>query len=420
VGGFLRNYFSGLPTANTDIDLCADAKVEELNVPYKTQSKKLGTALVNICGREYEYTPFRKESYVGGNHTPSSVILGAKIEEDAKRRDFTVGCIYYCLSDNTVYDPYDGISDAKNRVIRHINNEVFGSDGLRLLRMVRIAAQTGFKIEESTLNSAKKQAKLLSDISPERKREELLQMLSADQIYGAEDGHYKALVYTEEAGLFEYFIPEIVLMRGFEQNPLYHKYDVMWHTFHTVRHAHPRVRVAALFHDIAKPLCKLRDGNMHLHALEGSHLTRKIMTDLRFSNKEIERTVRLVRHHMFDLKGETSFNKVKLFVADNMDIIDDLMLLNRADALGTGKHDTDLHRFRQAKEEILSTLAPYDLSMLKIKGSDLKDLGYSGKEIRLKLEELQRICVLNPALNNFEWLIATAKNHLKVGYRLYK
>lgn len=414
VGGFLRNLYAGLDINATDIDLCGEARVEELGVPYRLQSKKLGTALVTIGERQYEYTPFRSETYFGGKHTPETVQLGVNLQTDAQRRDFTVGCIYCRLADGEIFDPYGGVADAKNKIIRQIHDKVFLSDGLRLLRMVRIAAETGFDIDENTKNCAKSQAHLLADISPERKRQELVRMLNADLMYGVTDAHFYALVYAESAGLFEYFIPEMVQMRKFPQNPLYHNYDVLWHTFHTVKNAHPRVRLAALFHDIAKPKCKLRDGNMHKHAMESARMAKEIMERLRFSNKEIDFAVRLIYNHMYDLKGQASFNKVKIFVADNMDIIDDLMLLNRADALGTGKHNDDLHKFDKVKQAILDENAPYDLSLLKISGDDLIEIGFSGQDVGLELGRLRRICILDPVLNRREWLVSTAQNDLRI------
>jgi len=228
-------------------------------------------------------------------------------------------------------------------------------------------------------------------------------------LYGVKEGHYNSLVYTEKAGLFEYFIPEIVQMQDFPQNPIYHKYDVMWHTFNAVRFAHTNVRLAALLHDIAKPLCKLRDGNMHKHAYESADMAKDIMQRLRYSNKEIEYVCRLIYNHMYDLKGQASFNKVKLFVAKNMDIIDDLMLLNLADALGTGMHNEDLHKFDKAKAELLAQGAPYNLSMLKIDGNVLEKIGFCGSQIKSELIRLQTTCILDAKLNNAEWLINAAK-----------
>jgi len=143
-------------------------------------------------------------------------------------------------------------------------------------------------------------------------------------------------------------------------------------------------------------------------------MAKEIMERLRFSNKEIDFAVRLIYNHMYDLKGQASFNKVKIFVADNMDIIDDLMLLNRADALGTGKHNDDLHKFDKVKQAILDENAPYDLSLLKVSGDDLTEIGFSGQDVGLELGRLRRICILDPVLNRREWLVSTAQNDLRI------
>lgn len=417
IGGFVRNFFAGLPLDKTDIDLCGVSCASDLNVEYAITSSGLGTAVVKIGGKSYEYTPFRTESYRGGKHFPDAVNLNATIEQDCARRDFTSGCIYYRLRDGKIYDPYGGIEDCRNKILREINDKVFHCDGLRLLRMARIAAETGFEIDADTLRDARANAELLKDIANERKRAELTRILNADALYGVKDAHYRALKLVSEAGLWEHFIPEVAEMKDFPQNPKYHRYDVMEHTFLTVKNCPPDVRLAALFHDIAKPFCQKRDGNMHMHSVEGRAMTEKILKRLGFSKKQVDITCRLVAAHMYDLKGNASFNKVKLFVADNMDIIDRLMELNRADAIGTGMWLEDNHRFGVAKEEILKTNAPYSLSMLDINGDNLLKIGFSGPSVSAELQYLRRECIINPSLNNRDWLISMAEKDFRRGYR---
>ena len=412
VGGSVRNFFCGL--GKTDIDLAGAAMPAELGLKYRVVSEKLGTALLYIGEDIYEYTPLRRESYCGGRHTPVKVEFIDDIAADALRRDFTAGSIYYDVKDEIFIDPLGGIGDARRKILRAYNPAfTFGSDGLRLLRLARIAAETGFEIDAATKAAAQANASLLSDISPERMQKELDYVLNADFRYGVGEAHYRGLQLITELGLWNYFVPEIESMRDFPQNPKYHKYNVMEHSFQAVRFAQPEVRLAALLHDVAKPFCQLRDGNMHQHHLESARMTGAILKRLKYPTATVEFTARLVALHMYDLKGNASEAKVRLFVADNMDIIDDLVKLIYADGRATGMdYPERVHRFTAVKEEILADGAPYRLQMLAIKGDELRKLGYAGHEIGDELAELRRYCIFDPALNNRVWLVIQAEKDL--------
>lgn len=196
VGGYVRN--SILKIKTDDIDICSKLKYEEVeeilkNTKFKivAKSKKLGTMYI-LCGKEkYEYTTFRTEVYdESGKHRPTEVEFVDELQKDAYRRDFTINAIYYDIINKKIIDPFNAILDIKNRVIREINNDtlplkysVFIDDGLRILRLVRFACELCFKVEENTLNNAIKYIDRLNDIYPERKKEELLKILNAENTY---------------------------------------------------------------------------------------------------------------------------------------------------------------------------------------------------------------------------------------------
>ena len=415
VGGYVRNSLRSLRP--TDIDLAGPYPVSVLKLPSKYRVKtvnfRLGTAQIK-CGKEvYEYTPFRVESYDKG-HTPSEVCFTTDIKQDALRRDFTCNSVYYDVINDELIDLCGGINDIEKGILRSIRPErTLSADGLRILRLIRFAAQLGFKIEGTTAQTAMAKAELLREISQERKRDELNKMLVADQANGIDQAHYRAMKLLAKMGIFKYLIPEVEQCMNVGQNPTYHKYDVAEHTFRTVAYAAPKVRLAALFHDLGKAYCMEKHGNMHGH----EHVSAQIVDHrmgyygLRYSNDEISFVKRLVLNHMYDMSGNTSEAKVRRFVAANFDIIDDLVDLINADRLATGmvtRDDLTESRFTKVKWDIIESGAPVYVRDLEIDGHDCIAAGLSGESIGVFLDEMLESCLQNPKLNNRDWLMERA------------
>lgn len=385
VGGAVRNDLLGLP--RSDVDLCGNLSPERLAeetvglFTVRDVNPRVGTVKLQRGEDSFEYTAFRRDSYPldSGRHAPAEVIFVGTPEEDAFRRDFTVNAIYKSLRDGTVLDPTGGLADLKLRRLRTTREaeKVFSEDGLRLLRLVRLAAELGFEIEERTFAAAKKYAPLLADISVERKREELNRMLVADEKYGVKDAVLRAFSLLRELGLYPYFLPELEEGIGVTQPSKYHKYDVYEHIIHTVAAAPPRLRLAALLHDVGKPRCMKRDGNFYLHSVESAEMTRTILSRLRYSNEVIERTAEIVRWHMFDFNGEASINKKRRFVRQEWDLLEDIVLLKHADSIGTGYFTEN--EFGTALLELKKKMAaegvPIRIKDLPIKGGELEALG---------------------------------------------
>ena len=385
VGGAVRNELLGLPVS--DYDICGDVMPERLAeasvglFTVRDVNPRIGT--VKLIGEKesYEYTRFRRDSYpiASGEHTPQEVEFVASPAEDAFRRDFTVNAIYKRVSDGAVVDPTGGMRDLEKRILRTTRapEEVFSEDGLRLLRLVRLAAELGFEIEEDTLAAAKKYAPLLSDISAERIREELERILVSDVKYGVNGAVFRGLELLHEIGLFRYFLPEIEEGVGLTQPSKYHKYDVFYHILHTVDAAPPRLRLAALLHDIAKPQCYRQSGNFYMHGLESAIMAERVMRRLKYSNEKINRTVEIVRWHMFDFNGEASVNKKRRFVQREWDLLDDIVALKNADSVGTGYFEKN--EFGEAlltlKEKMKEEGVPIKVTDLPLKGGELEELG---------------------------------------------
>ena len=218
IGGYVRN--SLLDFTDTDIDLASKLTPDELKSLLKysefkviDKSKKLGTVVIKVDGEEYEHTTFRKEVYDGsGKHSPIEASFVDDIREDAKRRDFTCNCIYYDITKKRFVDIYSGIYDISKKQIKCVETPsyVFNSDGLRILRMVRIACELNFKIEKQTYLSAKQAVYRLKDISGQRKYLELKQMLEADKKYPVSkpNAHIKAMEMLNDLRIFpSFYVP---------------------------------------------------------------------------------------------------------------------------------------------------------------------------------------------------------------------
>ena len=196
VGGYVRNAL--LELANTDMDICGNLTYDKVldianNLGFNAVvvNKKLGTVLIKVSDdEEYEYTTFRKENYSkGGNHSPDDVDFVTDIKLDASRRDFTANSLYYDILTGEIKDFYSGLEDIENKVLRCIKTpeEVFESDGLRILRLIRIANELGFSIDQKTRECAKTYAHQLCDISGERVLKELKKIVVSDFKYDTTD-----------------------------------------------------------------------------------------------------------------------------------------------------------------------------------------------------------------------------------------
>ena len=298
VGGYVRNYLINQKTSS-DIDLSSSLLTEEL-LPYLDKFgfriiatyDRTGTVVFSDGTQKYEYSAFRSESYAKGEHTPEKTVFKVSLYEDALRRDFKCNAIYYDVKNQEFVDPLGGIEDVKNKMLDTVTSpeKVFCHDGLRLMRLARFSGDLGFMATEDVLKIAKKYANNIKDISSERICEELKKILVADTAheFSPKDGHYKALKVLDDAKVIDQILPEIARGRGMAQRKDYHKYDVLEHTLKTVLYADKSIRLAALFHDIGKPLCMLKNGKYHGHDVVGADLAREALNRLKFDKASID------------------------------------------------------------------------------------------------------------------------------------
>lgn len=410
VGGFCRDKLLGLEPR--DLDVCSELTVEEVetllsNTEFVVHDAypRLGTVCVSARGFRAEYTCFRTDSYPSGSgaHHPAGVTFTSDMRLDAARRDFTVNAVYFNPLTGEYVDPTGGRDDVRKRVLRAADNpeRVFSEDGLRILRLVRFAAETGFSVEEDTLAAAKKFAPQVCDVVPERILAELDKIFVADTAYpalGTETGHGRGLSLLDELGLVARLLPELDALKGLEQNPAYHRYDAYRHSVETYLASPPEIRWAALLHDVGKRIAFERDGNMYAHAELGAEAVAARLAELRMPKARAARIRELVRWHMVDLRGDTSPNKLRRFAAEHADIVRDLAKLKRADAFATCGSRVDKVRFEEIYDEMLADGTPMKVADLPVDGRDAEAAGLSGREIGQCLRELWECALATPSL----------------------
>ena len=214
VGGYVRNCLMGIKGG--DVDLASDVDIEEITEilkanDYKVKVKNSMYNSINISkdGENYEFTSFRKDFYPdNGKHCPIKVERTSDLREDAKRRDFTINAIYYNINRDEIVDYYQGVVDAKQKILRCIGSpeEVLNYDGERILRMVRIVGELGLKIDKKTLKQAFLMAKNIGDLSPSRKFAELEKIVYCDKRYPEIKSDYvEALKLLNRLNVWQYF-----------------------------------------------------------------------------------------------------------------------------------------------------------------------------------------------------------------------
>ncbi len=417
VGGFTRDYLAGLTAKRSDVDLCGPIpanelvkKAESFGFTVKAVYENTGTVkLAGDKGEDYEYTCFRSDKYVRGRHTPSEIFFTDDITLDAKRRDFTVNAIYYDLQKDVFVDPLNGIPAVKEKRLTTVREaeKVFGEDGLRLLRLSRQCAQLGFTPDEACLAGAAAGAELILDIVPERIFAELCLLLTADEKYGVKDGQYQGLLCLEKTGVLAKILPELALGKEMAQRADFHRYDVLHHSLRAVYYAPKEVRLAALLHDVGKPLCKLRDGNTYAHAEEGAQIAEQILHRLKAPKKTVSEVKELVKWHMYDFDLGVKENKLRRFFVNHLPLLEKLMLVKQADfsaCMDDTREAPTVKKWKTLLAKMKAENAPMQVKELALRGDELLTRGVPSHLIASVLKELLNVAVCQPSFNTKEKL----------------
>ncbi|OGJ37824.1 MAG: hypothetical protein A2383_01920 [Candidatus Pacebacteria bacterium RIFOXYB1_FULL_39_46] len=411
------------------IDLSQASKIHEsLLVPDQATQKN------STQPKPFEITTYRADGTYDDHRRPTSVIWGKSIEDDLKRRDFTINAMALNIKQTVLddffsqqvfpshleleqnqynlVDPFDGLQDLARKEIIAVG-EVdlrFKEDALRMLRAIRFSTQLAMTINPLTLDAIKEYAPSIKYISWERIQDEFFKILSSPL-------PKQGIELMDQVGLLEFIMPELLEGKEVEQGG-HHNTDVWTHSLDSVDHCpslDPVVRLATLLHDIGKPRTqKVIEGKItfYNHEIVGSRLAAKIAQRLRLSKKDSERLFILVRYHMFHYQPQNTDASIRRFMRKvGLENIDDILDLREADRLGSGARKTSW-RLEEMKERIVEQLnQPMDVKDLAIDGHDLiEKLNLKpGKKIGEILDQLFEEVLENPQLNTPETLLEKAK-----------
>lgn len=418
VGGCVRDSILG--RSPDDWDITTSAKPEEVKALFRrTVDTGLihGTVTVMLDKEGFEVTTYRVDGeYEDGRH-PKEVSFTASLEEDLKRRDFTINAMAYNPKRGLV-DLFGGVQDMENRIIRCVGNplERFTEDALRILRAVRFSAQLGFSIEGETLKAISVLAPNLKYVSAERIQVELLKLLVSP--------HPDYLRTAYEAGITKEILPEFDRCMETEQNTPHHCYNVGEHTLQSLLNirADKVLRLTMLLHDFGKPVVKRtdEDGRDHFktHGPEGEKMAVSILRRLKMDNDTIRKVRSLIKWHDYRPKGEAvSVRKAISLIGEELFPL--YLEVQKADILAQSayRREEKLARLTAVSalyEEILDRGQCISLKTMALTGRDLIDAGYTpGKELGEILDKLLVHVLENPEDNKKEILLKLAGGALQ-------
>ena len=446
VGGCVRDLVMGKEPK--DWDVTTNAKPEQIMELFEktVYENAFGTVGV-IVSREtepnlvIEITPYRIEEKYSDFRHPDEVKFSEKLEDDLKRRDFTVNALALgkglaqsikdIESDWHLTDMFGGLKDIENKTLRTVGEpeERFREDALRMIRAVRFSLQLGFSVAHEASESIAKNADLIQKISRERVRDEFKKIIMADTPAAG-------VLMLSKFGLLKHIIPELLEGIGVEQSGE-HVYNVWEHLLQALQHAADKnwpleIRLAALFHDIGKPKTRrntptqppptvgggerrgYKKYTFYGHEVVGARMTKKIMERLKFANKEIELTEKLVRNHMFfsDPEKITLSAVRRIIVKVGRGNIWDLMNVRECDRVGMRKKEKPyrLRKYFAMIEEALRD--PISVGQLTIDGNFMqKELGISpGPRMGWILHALLEEVLDAPEKNTVEHLSELTKS----------
>ncbi len=389
VGGCVRDLLMG--GTPKDWDITTNANPEQIIPLFEKTIYENTYGTVGVCvpretrsevtqeTPEYhiiEVTPYRIEAKYSDFRHPDQVKYSDNIEDDLKRRDFTMNALAYSISKGHIIDLYKGQDDIKDRVVRAVGEagDRFNEDALRMLRAVRFSTQLDFAIDYETMQAISDNASLIKNISFERIHDEFVKIIESKN-------PSVGIGMLSKLGLLKHIMPELEEGIGCDQGGA-HIYDVFEHCLQALEHSANKgfskeIRLSALFHDIGKPRTR-RPGEkkaytFYGHEVVGARMTKTIMERLKFPKKETDFVVSMVRNHMFFSDTEQiTLSAVRRMVAKvGKENIWDLMNIRECDRVGMKKVEAPyrLRKYHAMIEEVLRD--PISVGQLAIDGKVL-------------------------------------------------
>ena len=419
VGGCIRDYLLGKEPNDWDITTSASPQqVKSLFRRTIDTGIQHGTVTIMLGKEGFEVTTYRIDGkYEDGRH-PKEVTFTKSLEEDLKRRDFTINAMAY-NDEAGIVDLFDGLKDMEKGLIRAVGNpyDRFNEDALRILRAVRFAAQLDYEIDEETLKAASMLSGNLDKISAERIRVELEKLLVSK--------HPEKLTTLYETGISKIVLPELDLMMETEQNTPHHMYNVGIHTIEALKNSVgyddaladndiKLLRLTMLLHDTGKPAARTVDetGRDHFkgHAYISEKTASDVMHRLKYDNDTINKVKRLVRYH--DHRRKLTEPRVRRTVVEiSRELIPLWLIVRRCDICAQSMMEReaklkDIDDFERMYKRITERGDCLSIKELAVSGRDLMELGIKpgpmlGEILNTLFEDVLDV----PGHNNREWLI---------------
>ncbi len=394
IGGAVRNWVLGEKPVNYDIS--TNATIEQVQKCLKGLDCKTYIDGDKLCLVNSKF-PMKIFKYRVNDNTLESYLATI---------DFTMNALAYSDEDGLI-DYNTGVVDITNKVIKlnGEDDELFKADPLRILRAIRLSAEYGMRIDRETQEYMMEDKELLKDVAVERIRDELSKLMVTPRAEFYIKKYFDIMIEI---------IPELALMEGFEQSDPHHIYDVLEHTLVSVKciETNLELRLAMLFHDIAKPFTFHKDenglGTFKNHAIKGSEMTREILNRLRFNKKTIQKVTKLIEYHDYNVPEDPQ--RIKQFLSKfGTEDIDDLFKVKKANYYAKNPaYVSDLSKINEDYERLKGSTRKSSFikkNELKINGKDLLNLGVSQESLGPVLDVVYNDVLAGKVKNNREKLI---------------
>ncbi len=394
IGGAVRNWVLGEKPVNYDIS--TNATIEQIQKCLKGLDCKTYIDGDKLCLVNSKF-PMKIFKYRVNDNTLESYLATI---------DFTMNALAYSDEDGLI-DYNTGVVDITNKVIKlnGEDDELFKADPLRILRAIRLSAEYGMRIDRETQEYMMEDKELLKDVAVERIRDELSKLMVTPRAEFYIKKYFDIMIEI---------IPELALMEGFEQSDPHHIYDVLEHTLVSVKciETNLELRLAMLFHDIAKPFTFHKDenglGTFKNHAIKGSEMAREILNRLRFNKKTIQKVTKLIEYHDYNVPEDPQ--RIKQFLSKfGTEDIDDLFKVKKANYYAKNPaYVSDLSKINEDYERLKGSTRKSSFikkNELKINGKDLLNLGVSQESLGPVLDVVYNDVLAGKVKNNREKLI---------------